>query len=720
MNVRVLASLCCGVVLGISFAQARTFRAGLLYQDVSKVAPEHEVKSVPIAPGARSFRDMPRVDLSDEVPPIGNQGDQGSCLGWAVAYYHRSQLEYRERHWDLTDRNHQFSPAFTYNQVNGGADNGSYFVDHMALIKEQGCASMADCPYNQNDCITWPSESAYSHALPFRCRDWAYFLTLDTGGLSEAKQLLNNGSTLVLGIWIWDNFLNISSFGNIYCVADRRGSNPIGHGVTIVGYDDTLTTRDGPGAFRLANSMGIAWGDSGFFWMSYVAVMDSFLSQRTAFFLSDTVGYEPEFLGRVRIEHAARDRVAIGFHVGPAGNPLWYHRFRQFYRPVTQDHPFPAHNLVFDLTEAAPYIANRQTDSAYGVAWDERPGDSISGTVRYFSAQYLPWGNLYGSGVTPLQIPDDGSVVYAGARIEHHDLDVTPAVLLSPPRVVAPESSYVPRVAVYNFGLLPASFPVRLTIGGSYRDSAQVTGLAPTESVHVSFRSWTAPSGGDVTLRCSTALAGDEYPANDTCVVLLRSRMHDVAVVEILIPPDTVDSGVSIRPTVTVRNNGTQTETFIATFRIPDEGYNRPAQAALPPDSVGIVAFANWVPRLSGYHALSCTLSLAGDQNDTNNLIRGGVVVRGTPGVAEGAPAKLEPTRVQTVTRGRLFIMRNPALGEQAATWLLDIAGRRALVLHPGVNDVRHLAPGVYFAREEGPMGRGVEGSRVWKVIVTK
>jgi hypothetical protein len=39
--------------------------------------------------------------------------------------------------------------------------------------------------------------------------------------------------------------------------------------------------------------------------------------------------------------------------------------------------------------------------------------------------------------------------------------------------------------------------------------------------------------------------------------------------------------------------------------------------------------------------------------------------------------------------------------------------------LNPGANDVRALAPGVYFVREEGPRGQGFEDSSVTKVIVT-
>ena len=37
---------------------------------------------------------------------------------------------------------------------------------------------------------------------------------------------------------------------------------------------------------------------------------------------------------------------------------------------------------------------------------------------------------------------------------------------------------------------------------------------------------------------------------------------------------------------------------------------------------------------------------------------------------------------------------------------LLDIAGRRVKELRPGENDVRGIAPGVYFVRGEGPGSR--------------
>ena len=49
---------------------------------------------------------------------------------------------------------------------------------------------------------------------------------------------------------------------------------------------------------------------------------------------------------------------------------------------------------------------------------------------------------------------------------------------------------------------------------------------------------------------------------------------------------------------------------------------------------------------------------------------------------------------------------------------LLDISGRKVLDLRPGKNDVRALAPGVYFARQASSVGRDV--SSVTKVVIAR
>jgi hypothetical protein len=67
-----------------------------------------------------------------------------------------------------------------------------------------------------------------------------------------------------------------------------------------------------------------------------------------------------------------------------------------------------------------------------------------------------------------------------------------------------------------------------------------------------------------------------------------------------------------------------------------------------------------------------------------------------------------------TIIRG---VLDRAGLGHGPA--LLDISGRKVMDLQSGENDVRHLAPGVYFIRTEGPRGQGVEGSSR-KVVIQR
>jgi len=650
MSRRYAVLLCLVLLVGTAPASAELHRLGYIHKDLSKVAPEHRIEAVPVALGARSFRDLANVDLTGEMPPVGNQGGQGSCASWSTAYYHRTQLEYRERHWDLTDPLHRFSAAFAYNQVNGGADYGSGFDDNMSLICEQGCANTVDCPYDDRDCTSWPSESAYLHAIPFRTRDWSWFGTEDTTGINMVKQLLANGSTVCLAISVWGNFDNISAYHYTYCASDRTGSNRGGHLVTFVGYDDTLTTHDGTGAFRMVNSWGTGWGQSGYFWMSYEAVMDGYLSQQAAGFLTDTVGYAPKLVARVNIDHETRDGVALEYSIGSRSNPLWQHAFRTWRHPYV-DHPFPANNMVFDLTfsvddsgralDGASYIENGETDSIYFVT----SARGTAGLIRSSSVQLFDWDSLYFSHATPESIPASGDAVAAGHRIWKidDDNDVAAEWVISPNGIVLPESAYVPQAEVRNYGTTTASFPVLLTIDTGYADTVQVTGLAAGHADTVQFEFWVAPARCFAMARCSTALVGDEYRGNDATTTMLWAIFHDVGLTEIVSPPDTVDSGVIVRPQVEIWNYGSQAELVTATLRIPDEGYLRASRVSVPSHQGMTVNLAAWVPRLVGGHAVRCSLSLSGDTvlsgNDTMSRY---VVVRGAAGVAEAGTAPIE------------------------------------------------------------------------------
>jgi len=83
-------------------------------------------------------------------------------------------------------------------------------------------------------------------------------------------------------------------------------------------------------------------------------------------------------------------------------------------------------------------------------------------------------------------------------------------------------------------------------------------------------------------------------------------------------------------------------------------------------------------------------------------------------GIEETPSAELRMTNSgATIVRGVLFVPRDmtelPSNSDCGPTLsLLDISGRKVLNLRPGANDVRALAPGVYFVREAQAQGQAV------------
>ena len=85
-------------------------------------------------------------------------------------------------------------------------------------------------------------------------------------------------------------------------------------------------------------------------------------------------------------------------------------------------------------------------------------------------------------------------------------------------------------------------------------------------------------------------------------------------------------------------------------------------------------------------------------------------------GIAETQAQASSHKPQATIARGVLFLPEAASHKPQAAS-LLDISGRKLLDLHPGANDVRALAPGVYFVRA---VSRKLSAVSCSKVVITR
>jgi len=213
------------------------------------------------------------VDLSAGLPPVGDQGNENSCVAWAVSYYYKSFQEGREHHWSLKTPDHQFSPSYVYNLVDDGQDDGADIGDTMQLIETTGDVPLSLFPYQDGDYKLKPSASLADTASIYRAANYGYFF--DNPGdepfandISVLKRWLARGDGLVIGLEVFDDSFDDYQ-GGVYD-GPYKGDDPTsdGHAMMVVGYDDNAEGT-GIGAFKVVNSYGTDWGEHGFAWISY-------------------------------------------------------------------------------------------------------------------------------------------------------------------------------------------------------------------------------------------------------------------------------------------------------------------------------------------------------------------------------------------------------------------------------------------------------------------
>src|SRR5262249_16794768 len=179
---------------------------------------------------------------------------QSSCVAWATAYAIKSYQERVEIGWSLQPMEHRFSPAYIYNQINHGIDQGSQIYDALSLIVNQGVATLDQAPYNDADYWTHPSAEAQQEASQFKGLSWK-----TVNGILEIKDALANRVPVVVAIWVYGDLLVLRGPDSVYNTfgGGLQGS----HAVTIAGYDDQ---RYG-GAVKIINFLGQKHRDGGYF-----------------------------------------------------------------------------------------------------------------------------------------------------------------------------------------------------------------------------------------------------------------------------------------------------------------------------------------------------------------------------------------------------------------------------------------------------------------------
>lgn len=235
---------------------------------------ENFTQTIPVAINYGSYQSstLPAsVDLTYRFPPVGNQGQLGTCVAWAVGYNAKSYLDGVSKNLpqeQLQFSTNQYSPTdlfFAIDQSKRSCNNGTYFDDAFNVLITRGVNTLSNVPYDgvcyQNSPGN-PSTASANRIKNYRRID---------GSIDEIKQYLAQGIPVVIGAMVNSQFQAFNGSGVLGNL--NYTGNEGGHAMIISGYDDSK------GAFRIINSWGNGWGNNGYAWVEYNFLVNKFCIQ---------------------------------------------------------------------------------------------------------------------------------------------------------------------------------------------------------------------------------------------------------------------------------------------------------------------------------------------------------------------------------------------------------------------------------------------------------
>jgi len=359
--------------------------ASLCYGQLKKDLPNYGYKLMPLealdngsmksqtpAKKLAKITDLPVVvDYTEFMPPVGDQLNGNACTGFAYAYA-LGGIRNKEIGYSLDN---EFSPSFIFNLANLQND-GSVVRSGLAIV-EAGCSNLSDFPYNPYGWRTLPNYALLEDAISNRVEDLEWFAignhlhrpqgdTTWAGydGINRARALLADNQPVVMGFGVTEGYGGAMSAYNWIYSYDAFGSWLMngGHALCVVGYNDTLVTPDGMGAFKVINSWGANNFDNGYCWITYKLLALTNYNGTFATFKMKPFGYEPEFKVDFQVKNFVNmhNLFYSGFKVNGEIHKKWLWSYRwdnvNFWDGVPRvSQPLPDSTIV-DMTDLVKYI----------------------------------------------------------------------------------------------------------------------------------------------------------------------------------------------------------------------------------------------------------------------------------------------------------------------------------------------------------------------------
>jgi hypothetical protein len=220
-----------------------------------KLASSAETNGVPYPPNFLAGSLAPSIIL--HMPPVGNQGMQGSCSSWATAYAGMSYFMNRLNGTNFSADQELCSSKFAYNQITHGNCNGTSIPSNLNILLDKGVCTLKDMPYDDIECSIQPNLTQNTTAMNSKLFAWK---KVDKSDLNILKSCIAAKYPIFIAVNIDESFINLQP---PYIWKVKFGEVKGAHALTVMGNDDAKN------AFKVQNSWSNAWKDNGHLWIDY-------------------------------------------------------------------------------------------------------------------------------------------------------------------------------------------------------------------------------------------------------------------------------------------------------------------------------------------------------------------------------------------------------------------------------------------------------------------
>ena len=195
-----------------------------------------------------------KVNYTAKLSPVRDQGNEGTCVGFATAV---GMKEYQEK-LDY-EKLVTLSPRFVYNECKKIDDmpdmEGTTIRTAMKVLADRGVCQEKFWPYSPHQ-ENKPRKGAVTNARRFRVKSYARILDLD-----ELRLSLFTKGPCVIGVRVFSGFSTPRE--GIVPMPTKAERSRGGHAICPVGYDDREEL------IKFKNSWSESWGNEGYGFLHY-------------------------------------------------------------------------------------------------------------------------------------------------------------------------------------------------------------------------------------------------------------------------------------------------------------------------------------------------------------------------------------------------------------------------------------------------------------------